>query len=180
MADSVYDAEVWRQIIEFPDYSISSHGRVRRDTVNSHPGGISYPGKILKQEEGTHGHRRIMLYRHDLIQRQLIHRLVARAFLPVPDEARKEVAHNDGNPRNNHVSNLRWATRRENAQDTIRHGTVLRGEKCRTTTFTADDVRRIRELRAAGTANKTLAHEYGVSRCTISAIYVRRNWAHVQ
>lgn len=55
-----------------------------------------------------------------------VHRIVALTFIGVPPFAKSEVCHNDGNRRNNHYSNLRWGTRKENVADSIRHGTFLR------------------------------------------------------
>lgn len=162
------EAEEWRQIPDFPEYSVSNFGRIRRVTVTD-----------LKGSAGPFGHTKVELRSNGKVYHALVHRLVAAAFLPTPAAERKEVAHNDGNARNNHVSNLRWATRRENAQDTIIHGTVARGSRNGTARFTEDQIRHIRQLRAMGVKNKTLAAEYGVDKCTISAICVGRNWKHV-
>lgn len=43
-----------------------------------------------------------------------IHRLIARCFLPPPQPGQTQVNHKDGNPLNNHLSNLEWVTPKEN------------------------------------------------------------------
>lgn len=57
-----------------------------------------------------------------------VHQIVALAFHG-PRPARHDAAHRDGNKLNNHYTNVRWATRSENEQDKIEHGTSNRGDR---------------------------------------------------
>ena len=93
--------EVWKQITEFPDYKISNMGRV-----------MSYArykdGKIMKQLLHT-GYYRIGLYCNNKQHCLFVHRLLAQAFIPNPDNL-PTVDHIDRNPVNNSINNLRWAS----------------------------------------------------------------------
>ena len=108
----------WRSVAGFPDYEVSSDGLVRNDA-----------GLLLKPEAGHRGHLRVTLYNESGPQRHSVHRLVLLHFVgPAPSEEH-ECAHWDGDPTNNQVGNLRWATPKENSEDARRHGRLVVGEK---------------------------------------------------
>ena len=102
----------WRPIRKWPNYEVSSDGRVR--VIKT--GKIMAPWESKRRGGGTD--LRVSLYRRNkegqLEKKGLrIHRLVAKAFLPNPKKLR-EVDHIDGNSHNNHVRNLEWVTAGEN------------------------------------------------------------------
>ena len=103
------------------------------------------------------------------------HRLVLFAFVGEPPSEKHECAHFDGDPANNHVSNLRWATPAENAQDKIRHGTTREGNK----KFTEAQVLRMREMREQGARYIDIQGEFVISKGNLSAILNRQTWTHI-
>ena len=90
--------ESWAMIIGHENYYVSSFGRVMNIVKQRELGG-----------EDIQGYHRVVIQN----KKFLVHRLVAEAFIPNPDK-KPMVDHIDGNRRNNHVSNLRWATNQEN------------------------------------------------------------------
>lgn len=100
-------SEEWRTIEDHPNYSVSNLGRVRNDKT----------GKLLKPHKSNkeNGYYRVTLFQATRESRKnfLIHRLVAMAFIPNPDN-KKEVNHIDGDKFNNVVSNLEWVSPSEN------------------------------------------------------------------
>ena len=91
------------EVIDFPNYLIYSDGRFQK--IKGQKKGWK-TGCI--NEDGYY--RTGMSNEIKKDQKHYIHRLVARHFLPNPDNL-PEVDHIDRNPINNHVSNLRWADR---------------------------------------------------------------------
>lgn len=95
--------EVWKTIEDFPNYSVSSDGRVRKDSS----------GKILIATRDSRGYPSLSLKDENGWHTKMVHRLVAKAFVENPYEKRS-VNHIDGNKSNNHISNLEWVTNSEN------------------------------------------------------------------
>lgn len=111
--------EEWRQVVGYSNYAVSSQGRVRRIRPSPrHPAN----GRCLKPRAGKRGHLYVNLYGDCGPVSNYVHRLVAIAFIGPPPSPKHQVAHWDGNASNNTVGNLRWATSKENSQDSIRLG----------------------------------------------------------
>lgn len=105
-----------------------------------------------------------------------IHRLVLETFVG-PCPTGMECRHLDGNPRNNVLDNLKWGTKKENSEDSRKHGAMAYGQRVGTAKLCAQDVLEIRQLYKAGCwLHRELAELYGVARPTISGIIRGETW----
>ena len=84
-------------------YTVTEDGRVWSYKSN----------KFLKQTLLNRGYLQVELYNNGVGKKFLIHRLVAEAYLPNPDNL-PQVNHKDENKQNNSVENLEWCTEKEN------------------------------------------------------------------
>lgn len=97
--------EVWRKIYGFPEYFVSSHGRIR-----SYKNGKQ---TILNCNKTVDGYLDITLLCGENKRRAKVHRLVAEHFISNPMD-KPEVNHINGQTRDNRVANLEWVTGSEN------------------------------------------------------------------
>lgn len=127
MADDQPTVERWLPIPGYEGhYEVSDHGRVRSlDRVTPGKDGANRPfrGRLLKPRPQRFGHLKVVLYSGKGQKRQrYVHQLVLEAFVGKrPDGA--ITCHNNGDPSDNRVENLRWGTHSENTTDRISHGT---------------------------------------------------------
>ena len=96
--------EEFRDIIGYPGYMIGNCGSVWSNKLK----------RVLKSPFDKYGYERIGLWNKRVVKKWLVHRLVAIHFIPNP-ENKYSVNHIDKNIRNNHISNLEWSTRQEQA-----------------------------------------------------------------
>lgn len=88
-----------------------------------------------------------------------------------------EVCHNDGNPSNNHYTNLRWDTHQNNQLDMRKHGTMQDGQKSRTAKLSVEEVAFIRiSIARQEHTQKYLAEKFNVSTAQISRIANNKAW----
>ena len=99
--------EIWKAIDNYETYSVSTFGRVNNNNT----------GKLLKGTKHPQGYTQVYLSKIEEKKKYMIHRLVAIAFIPNP-ENKNDVDHIDNNPANNSLYNLRWSSRSENLMNT--------------------------------------------------------------
>ena len=101
--------EQWKPVADWPEYEVSNLGKVRRDG-HVHSGYVS----------SSTGYRITQLSKGPGTKRtRSIHRLVALAFIPNPENKRC-INHIDRDRSNNIVTNLEWVTHSENQQHMAR------------------------------------------------------------
>lgn len=111
--------EIWKPVMGYEGlYEVSNLGRVRslERWRNAKNGSKSlHKGKVMKNHYADNGYIRVLLNDGVEKKRHLIHRLVAQAFLPNPDNL-PIVNHKDENKSNNSVDNLEWCDDKYNTR----------------------------------------------------------------
>lgn len=181
-------SEVWKPVPGYEGvYEISSAGRVRRlakeiTYVNRWGSETTYTKSALEIKPWAQrsGHLNIDLYRGDgSHERFRLHRMVLSTFVgPCPEGM--VACHEDGDPTNNALSNLRWDTPGNNFQDSVRHGTAYMGERQHMAKLREVDIPLIRNAYENGTSQSKIATEFGVCQRTISMIVTGRTWKAVK
>lgn len=102
--------------------------------------------------------------------------LVLEAFVG-PRPPGLDGCHNDGNKLNNSLSNLRWATRKDNMADARTHGTDARGERHPAARITWAIARRIRQLKASSQLTyEQIAQTVGATKYQVGDVIRRASW----
>ena len=165
-------------------YLVSSHGRVfsldYRHTGKTHELAQSSLYDCRRSSESMY--RRAKMWHITRNTPTAIHRLVALAFLPNPNNF-SQVNHIDGDKANNHVENLEWVDNSLNQKHAAETGLHVypKGEAHVMAILTEDQVREIKTRVAAPYPGQLddLAEEFGVSKHCIFDIKRGKSWRHV-
>lgn len=172
------ESEIWRIAYELKDYQVSNFGNVR-----SLRRGVAHSLNIKPNKKG---YRRTTLITKHGPKNFLIGGLILSTFICPKPSAIHQCAHNDGNPTNDRLSNLRWATPQENTSDKAIHGTNLIGQNHNMAKLSEKDVLFIKthyRKRVVGkfkSNSATLAAKFNVTRECINSIVRGKCWKHIK
>lgn len=176
--------EEWRDVSGFEGfYQVSSMGNVRglrRQVKNGSSFRIKQE-KQMKPNTDKDGYKTVTLSKYSKCKTLKIHRLVAVAFIPNPEE-KATVNHKNTIKSDNFISNLEWETRKENGA----HASInkLYRPKARFIDnkgikLKPDEVIKIRELRTCGTSVKEISDRFKVTIGNIYLVLSNKTWKHL-
>ena len=168
------DGEIWKWISGYEDiYQISTYSRVK----SFQKGKV----KIVKPCLHTCGYLYVDLFKNGKCKKSKLHRLVAEAFIPNPDD-KKGVDHIFNNKFDNYFENLRWATQSENNQYAYNTGAKKSGEESYQAMLTNEQVLWIREhykVRDKEFGATALAEKFNVNAELIWNAAIGKTYKHV-
>lgn len=165
--------ELWRPCKQYPVYEVSNLGRIRNSET-----------KYIRSINIIRGYGYVTLKIKGKPKTCQVHRLVAEAFVPNP-ENKPQVNHKDCNKLNNQSYNLEWATRSENIKHAYDNNLVSKMEK--NTKLTEEEVIEICKLLEKGVSRKEIVKTLNLTekydeknlKSIISRIRVRECWTRI-
>lgn len=160
------EIEIWRDIPDYEgQYQVSNLGRVKslERSISCKDGRKSYivPKRIMKLNKDNLGYLNVMLCKNGKIKRFRVHQLVARTFIPNPENL-PMINHKNEIKTDNRVENLEFCTAKHNANYGTRNERLSKINKGKISLkrktilqFTLDNVF-IRVWDSATTASKEL------------------------
>ena len=118
--------EIWKTIEDYPNYMVSNLGNVKALNYNK-----TGEEKILKTSHNNGGYHSLTLSKNNKKKQITVHKLVAEAFIPNP-ENKPCIDHINTDRTDNRAENLRWVTYQENQNNPktiVNHSVAVKGNK---------------------------------------------------
>jgi hypothetical protein len=176
--------EVWKKVKGYEEiYLVSNLGNVKSidHYINNNQNTKSLKkGRVLKKFQSIKGYLQTSLSKETKRFNTGIHRVVAIAFIPNP-ENKPQVNHINGIKTDNRVENLEWCTNKENQIHAVKNGLCNPnyGEKHHNSKLTNEDVKKVRVLFKTGISNTELSRKYNISAVAMSNILKNKTYINI-
>ncbi len=155
------EKEAWKLVNGYENlYWVSDQGNVRSKK------------KILSLPSDGWGYVVIRLYRNRQAKSIKVHRLVAKAFIPNPEE-KPQVNHINGIKTDNRVQNLEWCTSSENVHHACKNGF---NPKAKLNELQVSIIRRLK----SDMPQREIANIFNINQKTVSRIQRGTSWGHLK
>ena len=162
-------SETWKKIPDYPLYEVSNYGNVRSWNTSGNKSNVTPPTQLNNHKIKNNYIQYAIGGKN--VKMKLAHRLVLEAFVgPCPEGM--QGCHNDGNPENNCLENLRWDTISNNMADKKKHGTnnVAIGENQPSAKLKNLEAQEVRRLVKYGVKQRLVAKMFKISPQTVNQI----------
>lgn len=164
---------LWKPIIidnKETKYIVSNTGLIKNKETN----------QLVSEHFNHKGYKVVSINANGICTEKLIHRLVAQAFIPNP-ENKPQVNHITGIKTCNWVGNLEWNTCKENIHHALRTGLfhIGLGENANSSVYTNAQIHQVCKLLEKGLLNTEISQITGVDVYVISKIKCRNCWTHI-
>lgn len=165
--------EEWKDIEGYEGrYQVSNCGRIRSFLTKGVRNKVEMydeSSHIIKPILDTFGYHVVNLRKNNGMKGIKIHRLVAKAFIPNPNNL-PQVNHKDGNKQNNNLDNLEWVTAKENIAHSFSTGLHMEGSDYPITIIHKEKLHEVVGLRKLGLSFREIGEQFGVEKSTAANI----------
>jgi len=190
----IFMEEIWKNLegILEGHYQVSNLGRIKSLKRNfqykfftcKKCGEIEYRKrssklKIMKLQKDKRGY--LMVYLTRARRNFQVHRLVAKAYIPNP-ENKPCVNHKNSIRADNRAENLEWCTYKDNSLHASKNNRFKpdKGEKCNLSKLTEKQIKKIRALRKKGIESKIVEKMFNISRTHVYRVKSKKTWKHIK
>lgn len=164
--------EKWNEVVDYPNYEISTQGNIRRWDNKK--------GEVKVSTAPAPTYLMFNTWVNKKYKKLYVHREMMRAFNPTEDPNLTHVCFKDNNIYNLNLENLYWSSQNKRMRRRFKEGGYARGQEHHRAKLTDEDVIKIRAMwDSEQYTQKVIAEKFGIHVSTCANIISKRFWPHI-